>query len=200
MTEKIRPRTPREEFQKFRRKLLRENGIEHLICARCGEWRISVHLHHITELVHGGTNDTENLIPLCYECHHEWDVWDDGEFDFGTFLLTPKLRDIRKIYFGKLAISTHSMLMCHVTQNCIRSTEWANMYCDGEDDYEYIEEYRRQNDLFSKYPYSDTKRMFELFGNVNPPLVLEDLTQVRVDDALLDSLHTRTKWVGERGV
>ena len=75
MASEVKQRDQRAEFNKYRRKLLKENDIEHLICARCGEFRCSIHLHHIKELVYGGANEASNLVPLCYECHHEWDIW-----------------------------------------------------------------------------------------------------------------------------
>jgi hypothetical protein len=199
MKKEVRPRTPREEFAKFRRKLLKENHIEHLICARCGEWRHSVHLHHIKELVHGGTNDAENLIPLCHVCHNEWDYWDGGEFDFGTFLLTPPIHYIRKAFFGKVAISKHSLMMYRAMQRPMRSNDWAEMYCDGEDCEQYRVEWERQNAIFNAYPYSDIFEMFRLYGDVNTPVVLEDLASVK-DDATLNDLKDRLRWVSKTAV
>ena len=198
MKKEVRPRTPREEFAKFRRKLLKEQNIEHPICARCGEWRRSVHLHHIKELVHGGTNDVENLIPLCHVCHSEWDFWDDGMFDFGTFLLTPPIQYIRKVFFGKVAMSEHSLMMYRASQRIMRSLDWAEMYHDGEDDDQYTIEWKRQNAIFNAYPYSDFFEMFRLYGCVNKPIVMEDLAAVK-DDATLNDLRTRLHWVSKTG-
>ena len=149
----------RSEFQKYRRKLLKENDITHLICARCGEWRCSIHLHHIKEIVYGGTNEPYNLIPLCYECHDEWDKWDDNTFEFGTFLLTPKLRDFRKTFFGKIAVSSHSMALYRGLMIPVRAQDWAAQYTDGEENDEYRSEFERQNKLFFQYTYSDTTEM-----------------------------------------
>ena len=187
----MRERTPREEFQKFRRKLLKENNIEHLICARCGEWLHSTHLHHVVELSSGGTNTVENLIPLCPECHTEWDVWDNGVFDFGTFLITPKVREVRKVFFGRIAISKQSIQLVRIVRTCVQSQRWAELYKEGEDNEDYRSEYRRQNEIFSAYPYSDTQKMLELYGDVGTPLVLEELSMLQMDGRLLNELKSK---------
>lgn len=48
-------------------------------CQMCGvhssELSMSLHVHHIVPLVAGGTNDTENLIPLCPSCHQTTDPY-----------------------------------------------------------------------------------------------------------------------------
>ena len=192
-------RDARTEFNKFRRRLLKENNIEHLICARCGEWRHSVHLHHIVPLVSGGENKAENLIPLCFVCHDEWDSWDGDGFDFGTFLLTPPIRYIRKVFFGKMAMSKQSLMLYRATQRPMRSHDWAEMYHDGEDCEQYRVEWERQNAIFNTYPYSDMFEMFRLYGNVNDPVVLEDLVSAKEGDAVLDDLKTRLHWVSKAG-
>lgn len=181
---------PRSEFNKFRRKLLKEHNIEHLICARCGEWRCSVHLHHIKEIVYGGDNKIENLIPLCCRCHGEWDCWNDGEFDFGTFLLTPPISAIKKVFFGKMAMSKHSLMTFRAMLPPLYSAVWAEMYHDGEDCGQYMGELFRQNEIFNAYPYSDTFKMFELYGDINTPVVLED-------DTALDNLISRLVSTGQ---
>nr|WP_255444115.1 HNH endonuclease signature motif containing protein [Bacillus sp. SH7-1] len=38
------------------------------VCEKCFS-KVDVHLHHKIPLKTGGTNDYENLIPLCEECH-----------------------------------------------------------------------------------------------------------------------------------
>lgn len=191
MGKEVRPRTPREEFEKYRRKLLKENNIEHPICARCGEWRHSVHLHHIVELVHGGKNEANNLIPLCFECHGEWDSWNDGKFELGTFLLTPKIRDFRKVFFGRLAVSSHSMAMYRGMMIPIRSQDWATMYTESEDNDEYRTEFVRQNEIFCQYPYSDTAEMLRRYGNIPDPLLLEDISMLVDGKTLEECIRAR---------
>jgi len=186
----------RSEFNKFRRKLLKENNIEHLICARCGEWRVSVHLHHLKELVYGGKNETKNLVPLCHRCHYEWDYWGNGDFNFGTFLLTPPIWGIRDAFFGKMAISKHSLMLYRATQRTMRSVEYAAMYHDGENDDQYEEEWGRQNRIFNTYPYSNMTEMFNRYGEVSTPLVLEDLAMVNSDGVLLN--HVKSKYEAQQ--
>ena len=190
MANNVKARTPREEFEKYKRRFLKENDIKHLICARCGEWRTSVHLHHIKELVYGGTNDAYNLIPLCGECHDEWDKWDNDSFEFGTFLLTPKTRDLRRVFFGKLAISSHSLAMYRGLMIPVRSQEWAAMYED-EDVLDYKTEFIRQNKLFAQYPYSDVEEMLTRYGNVPDPMLLEDLSMLSEGKTLEDCIRSR---------
>jgi len=47
---------------------------EQPLCVRClerGEVRLAEHVHHVRPLVAGGTNERENLMPLCRQCHAE---------------------------------------------------------------------------------------------------------------------------------
>ena len=37
-------------------------------CANCGSKDL-VEYHHVVPLVHGGTNNLGNIVPLCHECH-----------------------------------------------------------------------------------------------------------------------------------
>lgn len=60
------------------------------ICKKCGR-KDYIHLHHILELARGGTNDFDNLIPLCMECHYEWHGIEDF-IDFDTWLTIPPYR------------------------------------------------------------------------------------------------------------
>lgn len=179
----------RSEFNRMRRRLLKENNIEHLICARCGEWRHSTHLHHMKALVEGGTNDVENLIPLCGSCHREWDEWDNGQVDFGVFLITPKIQDIRKVFFGRIAISAQSLRLTRAMRECVYSQQWDEVCHEGED--EYRVEYKRQNEIFNTYPYSDAQKMLEVYGDVGTPVVLEDFDLLRSGEDLAEMLKLR---------
>ncbi len=38
-----------------------------LFCIVCG--RFAKNLHHVTYKSRGGTDEPENLVPLCFECH-----------------------------------------------------------------------------------------------------------------------------------
>ena len=57
----------RQEFAKdsFRKILKDKLGNK---CANCGSEDL-VEYHHVVPLVHGGTNNLGNIVPLCHECH-----------------------------------------------------------------------------------------------------------------------------------
>lgn len=38
-----------------------------LFCIMCN--KLSVNLHHVIYKSKGGSDDPENLVPMCYECH-----------------------------------------------------------------------------------------------------------------------------------
>ena len=195
MDKKECQRDSRAEYTKLRRRILKENEIKVMICARCGRWSRSVHLHHIKELVYGGENATENLVPLCSECHNEWDIWDDGVIPLGQFLLIPRLRDIRKHFFGKMAMSSKSLQTYRAAMMSTRSWEWAKEYHgEGEeygDEDEYYNEMYRQNMIFNAYPYSNLEEMFSLYGEMNTPVTLEDLSFAKTNEAFSDELIKR---------
>lgn len=69
-------------------KMLCRTGSKQFICARCGLASKSVNIHHIEELHQGGENKTENMIPLCGDCHREWDLCHDVGMTFGEFLVS----------------------------------------------------------------------------------------------------------------
>lgn len=77
----------RKEYGRYRQVLLRQNRIDKLICARCGVENKSNHLHHLTEIAYGGKN-RENLIPLCADCHKDWDTCESIGMSFGEFLVS----------------------------------------------------------------------------------------------------------------
>ena len=191
MDKKECQKDPRAEFKKFRRKLLKENEINVLICARCGRWSKSVNLHHLKELIYGGENTTENLIPICSECHNEWDAWDDGEISFGQFLLTPRLKDIRKFFFGKMAMSSKSLQTYRAAMMTSRSWEWAAEFPFDDEEDGYYNEIYRQNLIFSAYPYSDEEKMFSVYGIMNTPITLEDFSYIQSSGAFSEELIKR---------
>lgn len=57
----------RQEFTSeiFRKEMKKKVGCK---CVNCGS-RKHIEYHHIVPLVKGGTNNWENIVPLCYECH-----------------------------------------------------------------------------------------------------------------------------------
>lgn len=50
--------------------ILQKYKVEHPICEKCGSTE-DIQVHHIIPLSLDGTNDTSNLISLCYKCHKE---------------------------------------------------------------------------------------------------------------------------------
>lgn len=58
----------RQEFVKpsFRDKMKEELGE---ICVNCGSSEY-IEYHHIVPLIHGGTNNITNIVPLCTDCHN----------------------------------------------------------------------------------------------------------------------------------
>ena len=156
----------RKEFATMRRKLLRETGSKEFICARCGTMSKSNHIHHIKELIDGGENDVKNMIPLCGDCHLEWDLCADVGMSFGEFLvsLSNKAWQIAT-KAGLLKAPTLSGEMfstVYQLQFTTAAIKCANKY---EDVLRYFDEMERQNKIFSAYPYSDHKKMLQLYGD-----------------------------------
>jgi len=60
----------RQEFRNISKQYWK-NTKKPKMCEKCSS-NINVHLHHKIPLKAGGTNDYENLIPLCEECHGEF--------------------------------------------------------------------------------------------------------------------------------
>lgn len=57
------------------------------ICNRCYSNK-DVQLHHIIPVINGGTNNFNNLIPLCRNCHMDWHYHNYGNLKFKDFLAT----------------------------------------------------------------------------------------------------------------
>lgn len=161
----------RQEFKKLRRLWMKEHNWDGFICARCGKYSKSVHLHHIKELIYGGENDPKNLIPLCGDCHHELDCF-GSEFPFEDFLVTfpsfampalllPEMETARKHF------KTDQFLrVCSAAYRCVNLAKQADkLVSKGMFPSELDKE---QNKFFSAYPYSDdgwrSKRLDELYG------------------------------------
>lgn len=49
-------------------KSVRDGEIDKSQCFFCGTWE-RIELHHIVPLKSGGTNDPDNIISVCYNCH-----------------------------------------------------------------------------------------------------------------------------------
>lgn len=53
-------------MSRAKRKLIKRRGAK---CQHCGRLPARFHLHHIVHQTHGGTNDYDNLLLLCRDCH-----------------------------------------------------------------------------------------------------------------------------------
>ncbi|HHT7044711.1 HNH endonuclease signature motif containing protein [Bacillus paranthracis] len=78
----------RQEFRNISQLYWKQEG-NHKICERCCS-TVDIHLHHKTALNLGGTNDIDNLIPLCGECHREYHRHFEGVKSTEYFMSTPK--------------------------------------------------------------------------------------------------------------
>jgi 5-methylcytosine-specific restriction protein A len=84
----------RKEFAgKVKRQYFKENA---KMCGRCGDYR-GIHLHHKVALCDGGTNEYDNLIPLCSLCHHDWHRALEGNISFDEFLQLPNVYEMATI-------------------------------------------------------------------------------------------------------
>lgn len=155
----------RKKFAKMRRKMLYRTGSKQFICARCGLASKSVNIHHIEELHQGGENKTENMIPLCGDCHREWDLCHDVGMTFGEFLvsLPSKAWQIAtKLGFFKSPHPTGGAIEAvYQVQFSGHAVKYPGV---EEDPLAYFKELKKQNELFSAYPYSDHKKMLALYG------------------------------------
>jgi len=98
----------RKEFQQVKKEYYQGNL---KICKKCGSGG-NVHLHHITPVIYGGTNDYENLSPLCSKCHKDYhNYFEDKRLDwdeqYAQFLSSPTVQEslaftdsFNKTFFG----------------------------------------------------------------------------------------------------
>lgn len=148
----------RSEFTKLRRQWMKDHEWNGFICARCGRYGKSTHLHHIQEIVYGGENVPENLIPLCSSCHRELDYY-PKDYPFEQFLVTmpgvilPFSHELAMIDGAEMLSNRSWMALCASTYRAANIAN-AGIYLEGEGwtsgDFQY-----NQNQFFSKYPYSD---------------------------------------------
>lgn len=165
----------RTEFDKLRRQWMKDHGWRGFICARCGCYSKSTHLHHIRELIYGGENTPENLIPLCSDCHHEWDIYPE-DYPFEQFLVTmpgvalPISQEMAAFEGAELFPTRAWLALC---ASIYRAANLTKAGRDLEDagwtasDFMY-----NQNMFFIKYPYSDeswrTEQLKLVYGDIAP--------------------------------
>lgn len=170
----------RTEFAKLRRRWMKEHEWKGFICARCGRFSKNTHLHHIQELIHGGENTPENLIPLCSKCHRELDFYPEG-YPFEQFLVTMPgvvlpLSHEMATFEGAELFSTRSwMALCGSTYRAVNLAK-AGQELEDEgwtaSDFMY-----NQNEFFSKFPYSDEdwrrEQLERAYGELAPMPLLK---------------------------
>ncbi|NMX22022.1 hypothetical protein C5S30_06250 [ANME-1 cluster archaeon GoMg4] len=57
-----------ENWDEIRKRIYRRDGWQ---CQKCGATNVQLHAHHIIPLSQGGSNEPDNLITLCKNCHAE---------------------------------------------------------------------------------------------------------------------------------
>ena len=152
----------RREFETYKTKLLRQNNISLLICARCGYENKSNHLHHIKEVVYGGEDSAKNLVPLCSECHKEWDVCSAIGMNLGEFLVSVSSITLQLSIAKGLLYS--NVATVDVLKTIYEAQFSVNSMKSQHDD--YWEEIEKQNSVFNTYPYSDHTAMMNTYGSM----------------------------------
>lgn len=165
----------RSEFRRQRKQWMKDHGWKGFVCARCGHFSKSVNLHHIQELLYGGENIPENLIPLCDACHREWDIY-PKDYPFEHFLVSmpgmvlPISQEMLK-YEGAEIFSTGNWLgFCASIYRSVNLAKTSHVLEDeGLTASDYVYE---QNEFFSKYPYSDeswrAEQLRQVYGDFSP--------------------------------
>lgn len=171
----------RADFQKLRNRWMKEHGWKGFVCARCGYFGKSVHLHHLVELVYGGDNTPENLIPLCSECHREWDNYPE-EYPFEQFLVTmpsrvlPMIPELCAIHGAQIFPTRAYLALLSSVFRAVNMTKTGHVL--EEDGIVTRDLMWEQNDFFSKYPYSDEKwregQLRSVYGDLSPIPVKEN--------------------------
>ena len=165
----------RTEFARLRRRWMKEHGWKGFVCARCGRFSKGTHLHHIQELLYGGENTPENLIPLCSDCHHEWDFYPE-DYPFEWFLVTMPgvvlpLTHEMATFEGAELFSTRAWLgLCATAYRSVNLAKTSRVLEDeGWTAGDFVYE---QNEFFSKYPYSDeswrAEQLRQVYGELAP--------------------------------
>lgn len=68
MSDEIRKKYQSSEWKERRQEILQRDDFE---CRRCGDDSDGLHVHHITPVDEGGSDDHENLKTLCPSCHRK---------------------------------------------------------------------------------------------------------------------------------
>lgn len=171
----------RTEFVRLRRHWMKEHGWKGFVCARCGRFSKSTHLHHIHELIEGGENNPENLIPLCGDCHRELDFYPE-DYPFAWFLVTMPgvvlpLTHEMATFEGAELFSTRAWLgFCATAYRSVNLAKTSRLL--EEMDMLASDLLYEQNEFFPAYPYSDedwrAEQLKEVYGEFTPMVKAEN--------------------------
>jgi hypothetical protein len=171
----------RQEFAKKRKVLLAQTASGQFICARCGRFSKSVNLHHITELIDGGSNDNRNLIPLCEDCHIEWDTCADLGMELGEFLVSLSPTTWQMATMTGLFRSPHAigeaLIGIYKMQFAGSALRYTVIKNQNGACFDYWNELKRQNEMFPSYPYSNHDKMIKLYGSMYETLSQESFAE-----------------------
>lgn len=70
-------------------------------CRKCGDSN-GLEIHHMLEVVHGGTDHPDNLIALCSGCHDEWTYVAPKSLPFQDWLAMPSAATLLNLFAGHL--------------------------------------------------------------------------------------------------
>ncbi|WP_242276675.1 HNH endonuclease [Bacillus cereus group sp. BfR-BA-01445] len=82
----------RQEFRNISKQYWKQTK-KPKMCEKCFS-KVDMRLHHKIPLKTGGTNDYENLIPLCEECHWEFHRHFEAVKSHDYFMGTPKYTEL----------------------------------------------------------------------------------------------------------
>lgn len=109
----------RRPFQRVLRRAILDRD-DHR-CRKCGfnaPRDAGLELHHVIEVADGGTDDEENLVTLCGDCHREWTFCPPVEVSLDVWLrLTPARILVR--------------LLANLLPGGMSAAEWQRAVLDG---------------------------------------------------------------------
>lgn len=144
-------------FEAAEKKILEDKKIIAPICARCGEISKSNHLYYIIKPEDGGQNRLENLIPLCDLCESEKVYYELCSLSVEEFLAAPNAKLLALALTSGYGKTNTSLSKCIKELNFVKFAFMANA-CETNGIMkaeEYEKELKRQNEIFSRYNYSN---------------------------------------------
>lgn len=117
--------------------------------------------HHIKPIYRGGIDQPEDIIPLCGQCHQEWDIFKEYGMDFGDFLTTLPEHTIARLYSVGAFRAEEKIDLSII----YRLQFTGRAFSHDNDPEAYWDLLKEQNQFFCKYPYSDHRAMLEAHGD-----------------------------------